>query len=575
MGLNSRTVCLLVLLQSSLIFAAPKLRLDRSTVGPVTVNTGAAGPAQTVEAFNVGDGSLSLQAVSSVPWLTVSVGSARPCAVSSSCTPINIALQTATLARGLHTGLVTVRDPNALDAPQTITVTVQAGSAVPDRADFIVAPNGGTQSLRFTTATEARPSATTQDGRPWLTVAADGVGTFRFSVPYRITARSQQGQAEGTYNGSVVTSGSTLAADNKTIPVTMRVTSGPIARASSERLEFRGAQNGPRLQAPLVISNGGLGTFTVTGATATSTGGDWLKVETNPQAPAFATVSVTPGTLAPGTYQGTVTINSNAANAALAVPVTLTVVAAGLPYVYFEGAQNNATFRPGDPLAPNGIVALKGEQLSANEPALASSLPLGTELSGVRVLVNGQPAPIFYTSFNQINFILPPTTQPGEAVIRVERNGQLGNSITAQIVPLAPRILRLGIDNYGIIVNQDGTFPIVPTPGIPARAAKPGDALVIYALGLGATSPAVTTGAASPANPLASTTNRYQVSFGGGTFGGGVVATPFFAGLTPGLVGLYQINVIVPEDAPKGPAIPLLISSDDGVSSNIVTIAIE
>jgi uncharacterized protein (TIGR03437 family) len=46
-----------------------------------------------------------------------------------------------------------------------------------------------------------------------------------------------------------------------------------------------------------------------------------------------------------------------------------------------------------------------------------------------------------------------------------------------------------------------------------------------------------------------------------------------YAGLAPGLVGLYQVNVQVPNDAPTGNAVSLALSVG-GATSNTVTIAI-
>jgi uncharacterized protein (TIGR03437 family) len=63
------------------------------------------------------------------------------------------------------------------------------------------------------------------------------------------------------------------------------------------------------------------------------------------------------------------------------------------------------------------------------------------------------------------------------------------------------------------------------------------------------------------------------VIFGGGLLGG-VRATPLFVGLTPNFVGLYQINVVVPFNAPRGDKIPMRIEGS-GVTSNRVDIAIE
>jgi uncharacterized protein (TIGR03437 family) len=570
MGLITKNAIFAALvLQGSLLMAAPKLRLDNTVVGPITVATGANAPVQTLQAYNAGDGSLNLQFTSSVSWLTASAGTPRPCSFSGSCIPININLATSSLTAGTYTATLVVRDPNALDAPQSVTVTVQVGSNVPDRID-LYAPPGGSGSLRFTAGSGLRSTVTTQDGRQWLTLAQDGGGTFQFTTPYRVTARNVEGQGEGTYQGQIVTAGSSLAADNKTIPVTFRVTTSPIATTAAQELAFRAAQGGPRQTQTIGVTNSGQGSIAISGVTATTaSGGDWLTASPLASAPGFITVGINPATTAPGLYRGTVTVNTNAANSALTIPVSLEVSSAGVPYVFFQGARNNATFRAEDPLAPNGIVALFGEQLSSSDPGSASSLPLPTELTGVRVLVNGTAAPIFYTSQNQVNFIIPPGTQPGEANIRVERGGQLGNTITAQIVQAAPRILQFGA-NQGIIV-----FPDTTIPGVTGRAARAGDVLVIYALGLGPTTPSVASGAASPGDPLARTNLNYTVSFGGGGFAGNVIAVPFFTGLTPGLVGLYQLNVVVPEGTPRGPAVPVAIGTEAGLTSNVVTLAIE
>jgi uncharacterized protein (TIGR03437 family) len=47
-----------------------------------------------------------------------------------------------------------------------------------------------------------------------------------------------------------------------------------------------------------------------------------------------------------------------------------------------------------------------------------------------------------------------------------------------------------------------------------------------------------------------------------------------FAGLTPGYVGLFQINVVVPEDSPTGALVPIYISTNDG-NSNVVNVDIQ
>jgi uncharacterized protein (TIGR03437 family) len=68
--------------------------------------------------------------------------------------------------------------------------------------------------------------------------------------------------------------------------------------------------------------------------------------------------------------------------------------------------------------------------------------------------------------------------------------------------------------------------------------------VALYLTGLGGTDPPLREGTAAPASPLSRTLSQPTV------FIGGQPALVFFSGLAPGLVGVYQVNVIVPADAP-------------------------
>ncbi len=577
MGLISRRALQGVLLLGVVVCplaAAPKLRLVEAAIGPVSVAQGSNGPTRTVEAYNDGDGALNLSVSSSASWAVASVGAQRGCASrGGTCLPIQVALNTASLARGSYTGTITVSDPNALDAPQTITVTVLAGGGVPDRLDLFVAPNGSTAEATFTSNSPLQARASTDGGGSWLSVALDGMGTFRFVLPYRVAARHLDGMAEGAYRGTVTVSGSSLTADNKSVPVSLQVTSKPIAQAAPANLSLRYAQNIAKQRVNIMVLNRGMGSLSVSGATATAaTGGNWLAAEPVAGYPVVQALIDTTN-LNPGFYQGTVSIATNAANASLSVPVQLEVVAQGPPRARGQGVVNNATFETGDPIAPGAIAAVFGEQFTYKDPAQAAELPLKNEMGGVRVLVNDRPAPIYYVSYGQINFQIPYDAAAGEAVVRVERDGQRGNPVSLSIVPSAPRLLRLGIADYGIIVNQDGSFPIPSVAGISTRPARTGDALVAYAIGLGPTTPAAASGVGAPADPLARIDPPFKVYFGAGIIGGASV-DPLFVGLTPGFVGLYQINVVVPPDVPKGEHIRFTLQRD-GVTSNAVELVIQ
>ena len=89
---------------------------------------------------------------------------------------------------------------------------------------------------------------------------------------------------------------------------------------------------------------------------------------------------------------------------------------------------------------------------------------------------------------------------------------------------------------------------------------------MLYLAGLGATDVPLATGAASPANPLAHPLIPPTLTLNG------VNQLYQFAGLTPGLVGLYQINFLVPAGTPEGDM--QLIVSQSGIASNAVILPV-
>jgi len=480
---------------------------------------------------------------------------------------VKIALQTSSLTAGTYTGIVTVTDPNALDAPQTITVTVQIGSAVPDSMDLYLPP-GGSASTTFTTGSTLSTTVSNPSGGVTLSVSGLGGGSFSFSYSYQVKSQASASTGDGDYPGSFTVTGSTAAGDNKTVPVTSHVTSQPIASWTTIQ-PFRIAQGAATQLQATAFSNLGLGTLTLGSVSGSPS---WLTTSVQGN---LIFLTADPTGMSPGAYQAAISVASNARNSPSAIPVELDVLPTGPPFSYYQGVIDNGVFlNAGDPVAPGGIVALYGEQLSSNPPMQAAALPLPNTLGGASVFVNDQQAPLYYVSAGQINFLIPYGTVPGTALVRVDRDGQRGNSVSLGIVPAEPRLLVLPFGNYAKAVLSDlTTFAIPTTPGIPSRPAKAGtDVVVFYALGLGQTSPPAIDGQAASATEV---NPRPTVVIGESLLPGtGISTDPFYAGLTPGLVGLYQINVNIPANSPRGDAVPVYIDQN-GAFSNHVNIAIQ
>ncbi len=568
---------LVIAFSAAALFATPQLRLSTSTLGPFNIAVGQNGTTQTVRASNIGDGTLALTASSNVPWITANAAGAN----------VQIGLPTSSLAQGSFTGIVTVNATGAIDGVQTITVTVQMGGGVPNAVNLYMKP-GGAASTSFVATNNLNPVPGAVGGGLTFTVFSNGGGSFQTTATYQIQASAPASATpETSYPGKITVNNSPFAPDNKQVAVTLNVTNLPIVALSPPSLQYNVALGAAPVAKWIQLANSGATALQITGATVSSGANNsvtgWLTTSIS-----GLTVVATgdPTGLAVGKYTATVTIASNAKNGPLTVPVEMDVVAAGPPLSYFQGVVDNALFAVGEPVAPGGLVLVRGEQFSMGKATVATTLPLGTSLGGATVYVNGAAAPIYYTAASnvvnaggQITFQMPYNTPPGQATIRVDRNDngtvQTGNTISVPVQSRVPALLQFALNGsqYAIATFTDYvTFPIPVTAGVPSRPARAGDVLIFYGLGFGATAPPVTEGVAVPG--LTNISGCTMV-FGESVIpSANVYATPSFCGLTPGSVGLYQVNVTVPAGAPTGNAVPVTLGIGS-LTSNTALIAIQ
>jgi uncharacterized protein (TIGR03437 family) len=274
-----------------------------------------------------------------------------------------------------------------------------------------------------------------------------------------------------------------------------------------------------------------------------------------------------------------------ATSASLKHPIAVAVDAAGNVYIADDNRIRKVTFPPPligaggvvlaagyaqAPLAPGSILSLFGQNLSVVQ-GQASSLPLPRTINGVRVLVNGQEAPLFYVSTTQINAQLPVELTPGtSAQVVVDNNGVSSTPETIQITTVSPGTFTLGppFGQQGAVLIANTNLLAMPaTAGVPSRPTQPGETVSVFCTGLGATDPAVASGSAAPSSPPAVVKSPVAVSIGG------LPAMVSFAGLAPGYAGLHQVNAQVPAGIAPSDAVPLVITQG-GARSNTAAIAV-
>jgi uncharacterized protein (TIGR03437 family) len=228
-----------------------------------------------------------------------------------------------------------------------------------------------------------------------------------------------------------------------------------------------------------------------------------------------------------------------------------------------------------------------------SQPVNAALVPLPTTLAGINVTLNqpgSQPAPVRLLSVRQVSVCsnvatadclitaitvqVPfelgfapalPGAPPTAPELVVSENGSVSKAFrvaplpdnlhvinTCDVFP-SPKVESAGFC-VPLVTHADGTVITMNRP------AQPGEDIVIWAFGLGGATPTPKSGQASPAPaPTVSSRLYLQFDFRSNAMPSppyvdrtAAIATPAptFAGLTPGQVGLYQINVRIPSSIP-------------------------
>ncbi len=210
-------------------------------------------------------------------------------------------------------------------------------------------------------------------------------------------------------------------------------------------------------------------------------------------------------------------------------------------------------------VAPGELVAIFGTNLAKVGTDLSgwTGQTRPFQLNGASATIGGEPAPLLYVSPSLILVAVPVDIPPGAQKISVNAGNGPGATGTVNVAPVAPAIFFVPnpavqkLPNYSLI-----------SPTNPAHA---GDTLVIYATGLGQTSPPMATGAVVPANAFPQTTPV-------GVMIGDKPASVIFSIAAPLFTGLNVVTATVPSGVSGN--VPLVIQQGTAVS-NAVTITVQ
>jgi uncharacterized protein (TIGR03437 family) len=201
------------------------------------------------------------------------------------------------------------------------------------------------------------------------------------------------------------------------------------------------------------------------------------------------------------------------------------------PEIAAGGVVNGASFAA--KVAPGALISIFGSSL-ATVTQSAAALPLGTNLAGSSVTIGGKPAPLVFVSPGQINAQVPYETAEAQTVpVVVTVNGVASVPANVAVTGAAPGIFQFG-QRRAVVQNADYS---VNTAENPAAAES---YVIAYLTGAGRVDNAVGTGAAAGAEPLSRPKGPVTATIGD------MPAEVAFGGLTPGFVGLMQVNLKVP-----------------------------
>lgn len=239
---------------------------------------------------------------------------------------------------------------------------------------------------------------------------------------------------------------------------------------------------------------------------------------------------------------------------------SITVTGAGV------GVTNAASFQTG--ISPGGIVTIFGTNLgaAAGQTLIAPGSPWPSQLGATSVTMNGITAPMYYVlnqnGSEQLSVQVPwSLSGVNSATVVVTTSVGSSSPQTVPVLGAQPGIFVLDSASSGATHAATGAIVTAANP------AARGEYVVLYLTGLGPVSNTPASGSAASSTVLSPTSLTPVVTIGG------FVASVPFSGLTPGFIGLYQINAQVPS-AVASALLDVTVQAN-GVTSNTVKLAVQ
>jgi len=553
------------------------------------VQNGGAVPPQMFSVLSLGSGTLNWTSQTSVlggvnNWLIATpTGGASTLAAPAI---VSVSVNPSGLAPGVYYGLVTVIAPGAANTPQGVVAILQV---LPPATDLAPVVQPATLSFAGSTGNSSpgslsvqvydptgtgksfRSNIVTASGGSWLVTLPDDA-IIPANGPANVVVQPLVNNlAPGLYHGTL----------------TFQFSDGRVSLVQVQFVVAGGATADGRAKdaSESCVSTQLMPTLTTLGSGFSVPAGYPQGLEArvmdncgNPQVDGTVFVQFNNGdapvklqSLGNGMWDGTWPVGATPAS------VTLTVLAqnpaavkgqsvlnggltAGMPapVIPSNGIVSTASFASGQPVAPGELISIFGTNLSGGQsPAGAVVLP--TSLAGTEVAVGSQSGPsagvfaalpLYYASGGLVNAVVP-------YEVSVNTNQQILLQWGSAYAP--PVYVDVAAAAPGIFAITDLSGNLIGANNPPGAA----QVIVIYCTGLGAVTPAVADGSGSQA--LAYAQNPVTV-----TIGGQSITNLVYAGLTPGVAGLYQINVAVPPGLTAGNNVAVSIAAANQASNQVV-----